>query len=448
MLKSLCITVGLNLLLMGLFILFSHMVREELGQALLFLVTSLLLCVGVCLFATIRTDSRGILWASMGISEGTHLILTVVVALVGGTKLSEAWPGYANLVWLLLALLSLAVWDISVLVITVVRSHRLGRAAREEKRQVNRAKKGYRKEWQPLSPSRARFLAFLRGILVVLWCHLLTGLIFALLVNWDLAETMMGYVAFPLLWCLLAAAYGLHDREHRAVYILSAAMTNLLLFLLSTALLTVSKTPSIQYRFILHLDSVLTEPFENPEQMLSIGIFLSLGTAMIIFGIGHKPLRAPVAGPRHNVIITPIAPPPAVSVPPVSEAAPVDVTEPSSEAAPEAVPAEPIESETVLENSLGSSSDAAPAERMGSAPEAHTDQAPDGATGTIPDIPSEEPVGITPVNATEEAAETDPQTVSNPSGKTDDESGPAIPAEPIPETAPLAPEIPQDNPQA
>jgi hypothetical protein len=35
---------------------------------------------------------------------------------------------------------------------------------------------------------------------VVLWCHLLTGLIFALLVNWDLAETMMGYVDFPLLW--------------------------------------------------------------------------------------------------------------------------------------------------------------------------------------------------------------------------------------------------------
>ena len=288
LIKSLCITVGLNLLLMGLFILFSHMVHKELGQALLFLIVSLLMAVGVCLFATIRTDKRGILWASMGISTVTHLILTVVVALVGGTKLSDAWPGYNNLAWLLMALLSLAVWDISVFAVTAVRSHRLGKAAREEKRQVNRAKKGYRKEWQTLSPSRARFLAFLRGILVVLWCHLLTGLLFALLVNWDLAETMMGYVAFPLLWCLLAAAYGLHDREHRSIYRLTVAVSNLILFFLSTFLLMLENTPSHKFRFILHLDSVLTTPFDNPEQMLAIGLFLSVWVAMVVFGVGHR----------------------------------------------------------------------------------------------------------------------------------------------------------------
>ena len=288
LLKSLCITVGLNLLLMGLFILFSHMVHKELGQALLFLSVSLLMAVGVCLFATIRTDKRGILWASMGISTVTHLILTIVVALVGGTKLSDAWPGYNNLAWLLMALLSLAVWDISVFAVTAVRSHRLGKAAREEKRQVNRAKKGYRKEWQPLSPSRARFLAFLRGILVVLWCHLLTGLLFALLVNWDLAETMMGYVAFPLLWCLLAAAYGLHDREHRSIYGLTVAVSNLILFFLSTFFLMLENTPSHKFRFILHLDSVLTTPFDNPEQMLAIGMFLTVWVAMVVFGAGHR----------------------------------------------------------------------------------------------------------------------------------------------------------------
>ena len=288
LIKSLCITVGLNLLLMGLFILFSHMVHKELGQALLFLIVSLLMAVGVCLFATIRTDKRGILWASMGISTVTHLILTVVVALVGGTKLSDAWPGYNNLAWLLMALLSLAVWDISVFAVTAVRSHRLGKAAREEKRQVNRAKKGYRKEWQTLSPSRARFLAFLRGILVVLWCHLLTGLLFALLVNWDLAETMMGYVAFPLLWCLLAAAYGLHDREHRSIYGLTVAVSNLILFFLSTFFLMLENTPSHKFRFILHLDSVLTTPFDNPEQMLAIGLFLSVWVAMVVFGVGHR----------------------------------------------------------------------------------------------------------------------------------------------------------------
>lgn len=288
LIKSLCITAGLNLLLMGLFILFSHMVHKELGQALLFLSVSLLMAVGVCLFATIRTDKRGILWASMGISTVTHLILTIVVALVGGTKLSDAWPGYNNLAWLLMALLSLAVWDISVFAVTAVRSHRLGKAAREEKRQVNRAKKGYRKEWQTVSPSRARFLAFLRGILVVLWCHLLTGLLFALLVNWDLAETMMGYVAFPLLWCLLAAAYGLYDREHRIIYGLTVAVSNLILFFLSTFFLMLENTPSHKFRFILHLDSVLTTPFDNPEQMLAIGLFLSVWVAMVVFGIGHR----------------------------------------------------------------------------------------------------------------------------------------------------------------
>ena len=42
MLKSLCITVGLNLLLSGVYLLFSHMVHKESGQALLFLVWVLL----------------------------------------------------------------------------------------------------------------------------------------------------------------------------------------------------------------------------------------------------------------------------------------------------------------------------------------------------------------------------------------------------------------------
>lgn len=288
MLKSLCITVGLNLLLTGVFLLFSRMVHKELGQALLFLVTSLLLCVGVCLFATIRTDRRGILWASMGIASVTHLILTVVVAIIGGTKLSEAWPGYDNLAWLLLALLSLTVWDISILVITAVRSHRLGAATREAKRQVKRAKKGYTLEPQTLTPSRARTLAILRGICWVFWLHLATGLLFALLVNGDLAETMMGYMAFPILWCLMAAAYGLGERVNPVAHGLTVAVSNLILFILPTSLLTLENTPTHKLRFILHLDSVLTAPFDNPEQMLAIGVFLTVWVAMIVFGVGHR----------------------------------------------------------------------------------------------------------------------------------------------------------------
>ena len=288
MLKSLCITVGLNFLLTGVYLLFSHMVHKEIGQALLFLVTALLLCVGVCLFTAIQTDRRGILWASMGISTVTHLILTVVVAIIGGSKLSDAWPGYNNLAWLLLALLSLTVWDISVFTVTVIRSYRLGAAAREAKHQVKRARRGYSLELQPLTPSRARTLAILRGLALVMWLHLATGLLFALLVNWDLADTMLSYIAFPTLWCILAAAYGLSDREHPIAYGLTVAVSNVILFILPTYFLMLENTPTHKLRFILHLDSVLTTPLSNPEQMLAIGIFLTVWVAMIVFGAGHR----------------------------------------------------------------------------------------------------------------------------------------------------------------
>jgi hypothetical protein len=249
---------------------------------------TLLLAVGVCLFATIRTDRRGILWASLGISVTTHLILTIVVALVGGTRLSEAWPGYNNLAWLLMALLSLVVWDISVFTVTVVRSNRLGRAAREEKRQVKRAKKGYQKEWQTVSPSRARLLAILRGLALMLWLHLVTGLLYTLLTNAGAADTMLSYIAFPTLWCILAAAYGLCDRENRVAYGLTVAISNVILFILPTYFLMLENTPTHKFRFVLHLDSVLTAPLSNPEQMLAIGIFLTVWVAMIVFGAGNK----------------------------------------------------------------------------------------------------------------------------------------------------------------
>ena len=288
LLKSLCITVGLDLLLAGLFLLFSHMVHRESGQALLFLCVTLLLAVGVCLFATIKTDHRGILWASMGISLTTHLILTIVVALAVGTKLSDAWPGYNDLAWLLMALLSLAAWDVSVFTVTAVRSSRLGQASREEKRQVKRARKGYSKEWQTIPPSRARLLAILRGLALVLWLHLATGLLFALLTHSGAADTMLSYIAFPTLWCLLAAAYGLHDREERVAYGLTVAIANVVLFILPTYFLMLENTPTHKFRFILHLDSVLTAPFSDPEQMLAIGMFLTVWVAMAVFGAGHR----------------------------------------------------------------------------------------------------------------------------------------------------------------
>ncbi len=291
-LNTLGITAGLNILLLATMLLFSHMVHRELGQALLLLLVSLLLTVAVCLFAVIPAQNRATLWACMGIAIGLHSVLSIVVTVIGGTALSESWPERNNLVWLLLLLMSLTVWTISVFAITAVRSNRIGREIREEKRQIKRAKKGYGKEWQTLSPARGRLLAILRGALLVLWLHLLTGLFLLLQFEWNMAGTMISYIAFPLLWCLMAAAYGLHDREHRVVYVLSAAVSNVLLFLLPTQLLILANTPSIRYRSILHLDSVLTNPFDNPEQMLAIGVFLTVWIAVIVFGAGHRRPKA------------------------------------------------------------------------------------------------------------------------------------------------------------
>ena len=121
-----------------------------------------------------------------------------------------------------------------------------------------------------------------------MWIHLLTFLFIAWFMNEGLEDTVLSYVSFPVLWSLMAALYGLRDREHRVAYTLSAALTNVLLFLLPTTLLTVAGTPVHKYRFVLHLDSVLTNPLDNPEQMLVIGVFLTVWVAMIVFGVGHR----------------------------------------------------------------------------------------------------------------------------------------------------------------
>ena len=350
LLKSFCITVGLNILLAGILILFSRLVQEELGQALLFLSVSLLMTLGVCLFANISTNRRGILWAAMGISLSVHFTLSVAVTLIAGVQISRAWPGGGgnNLAQLLLLLMSLAVWFISVFTVTIVRSRRLGRIAREEAKRVKMARKGYAKEWQTVSPSRARSLAILQGSLTVLWSHLLTGLFYILLTESRNADTMLSYIAFPTLWALMAAAYGLRNREHRAAYTLSTAIVNLLCFFLASVFLTVAGTPSIKYRFILHLDSLLTEPFDNPEQLLALGIFLHVWVAMAVFGIRRKPKRSAAASSEFIVVTAPIPSPAAEVKAPVAETIPAEADAAVSEdtpakteaAAPEAAPAE------------------------------------------------------------------------------------------------------------
>ena len=289
-LKALLLTAGLNLLLLGDLYLFSHLVHKESGQALLFLTVTLLLTVGICLFALIPVSGRGALWGCYGITSALHMPLTLVTAFTGGNALSDAWPGGTgnNLAALLLFLMSFCVWQAVTFWITVVRSRRRGKAVKEDQRNVKRASKGFTKEWQTLSPSRSRFVAVLRGILPVAWMYVLTFLVISWLMQEGLEDSILSYVAFPLLWGLMAALYGLHDRSHRVAYTVSAAVTNVVLFLLPTTLLAVANTPVHKYRFILHLDSVLTTPLENPEQMLVIGVFLTVWVAMAVFGIGHK----------------------------------------------------------------------------------------------------------------------------------------------------------------
>lgn len=291
--KAVAVTVGLNLLLLVVLFLFIKPIQSELGQALLFLTLTLLLTAGVCLFAGIPVRTRGILWACMGISFPIHLILSLVVTLTAGKALSDEWPGGTgnNLAQPLILLMSLAVWYIGIFTVTAVRSYRKGRVIREEKRQVKGASKGYRREYTPLSPARARLLAVLRGVLWVLWTHILTILLYDWLTSAGLADTMLSYIAFPVLWSLMAAVYGLFDRQSRVALTLSSAAANLLLFLLPTTLLTVSNTPIHKYRFVLHLHSLLTAPFNNPDQMLVIGVFLSVWVAMIVFGAGHRKKR-------------------------------------------------------------------------------------------------------------------------------------------------------------
>lgn len=292
LLRALGITAGLDALLLCATLLFSHMVHRESGQALLFLCVTLLLVAAVCLFAVIPAESRSTLWACMGISLAVHLILSVAVAIVGGVRLSEQWPGRDNLAWLLMLLMSLVPWTVAVFTLTAVRSGRLSRAIREEHRQVRRAKKGYRKEWQTLSPARAITLAVLRGILSVLWLHVLTGLVSILLDSWELSNTMLSYIAFPTLWCLMATAYGLRDRENRLAYALSAAVSNLVLFALPTLLLSVRDTPLLySARLTYYLHELWENPFSYPEQMLAIGVFLTVWIAMLMFGVGHRKKR-------------------------------------------------------------------------------------------------------------------------------------------------------------
>ena len=288
LLKALCYTIGLHALLTVTISFLARTVQRELGQACLFLAVTLLLVLGICLFAAIPTDKRGVLWGCFGIAYGVGLIAAGVSLLFYGSTITAAWPGQGNLAWLLFLILILSAWCVGVLAVTVVRSARIGRQARESDRQLTYARKGYRKEFPPVSKVRLVLYAVSKGILWVVWFHTATGLLLLLLEVAGIEGTILAYTAFPVLWCLMAALYGRLDSPCPWVFALSAGVSNLVSFGVSTYFCMLLGTRPHKYRAVLYLDSLLTEPFENPEQLIAIGIFFSIWISIAVFAVGHR----------------------------------------------------------------------------------------------------------------------------------------------------------------
>lgn len=290
-LKTLGITAGLNLVITGDLYLFSHLIRNQTGQALMFLSVTLLLVAGACLFARVPVSGRGSLWGCMGISMGLHLPLSITSALTGGKALSEQWPGGMgnNLAALLILLMSLSVWSIGIFGVTAARSRCIAAPLREERRNRKRITKGYVKEWQSLPPARLRLASVLRGFLRVLWTHLLTGLLFTILVELDLAETILGYVAFPVLWCLMIPALLPPKRLSGSLCVISAAVSHMGLFALATLLLSIRSYPNvIKNRGRIYTELILNRPLDNPEQLLALGILTTGIMTLLILYIGKR----------------------------------------------------------------------------------------------------------------------------------------------------------------
>ena len=101
LLKALCYTIGLHALLTVTISFLARTVQREPGQACLFLAVTLLLVLGICLFAAIPTDKRGVLWGCFGIAYGVGLLAAGVSLLFYGSTITAAWPGQGNLAWLL-----------------------------------------------------------------------------------------------------------------------------------------------------------------------------------------------------------------------------------------------------------------------------------------------------------------------------------------------------------
>ena len=288
-LKSLCLTAGLDGALLLLIYLLSPAVMLEIGQAALLCAVILLLAVAVCLYGRIPVRRRRELWYCLAVSLPLHTVASVVSVLIYGNRLSGYWPGSMDLAWLVLLVLILSAWGLSVCAITLSRHARMSEARREENRRIQKASRGLRPEITSVSPARARLITVLKGAAWTLGFYTLTGLLLDLLKELSIADTLLAYAAFPCLWCGMAAAFGRAiPSARRGAFTLSVSLTNILLCTAVMVFLIPSNVTRHVGYALLYLDGVLTNPFGHPEQLLVIAEFLLVWVTVAACGIGRR----------------------------------------------------------------------------------------------------------------------------------------------------------------
>ena len=287
-LKSILITALLNAAIIAFMFVFSPNVQVNLGQIITLGGVTRCSIMGVCMFANIRAEKRRSLWLALLVSLPIHPAIALGGVAVYGRKLAIAWPGDNDLSRVLFYILILVSWMLPILVITIVRSARLGAAYREEKRRIALAAEGLCMETAKISKARARLIAYIRGAVWVFSFHLVSGLLLEILQRLGISTSMIAYITFPAALCLMAAAYGLFDRPNRGMFAISVAINHLLFCGMVMVFLLPSNITQNIYYALKYLDIVLTEPYQNIEQILIVVPFLSVWFIMIIFAIGHR----------------------------------------------------------------------------------------------------------------------------------------------------------------
>ena len=288
-LKALGLTAALDLTLVLFLCAAAPMANLPIGQVFLFGGVALLPIAATCLYAGITVEKRRSLWISLTAALPAHLILSVVSVFVYANRLAENWPGSDYfLTWLLFLLLCVTTWSMSILAVTVIRSARIGSRVKAEKKRIRQEMRGLRLEVSSLSPGKARTIAALKGALWVLWLYCATGAVLTWYTQAHVADTILSYVTFPCLWCVLAIVYRFLHTHNRVAVTVSAAITNLVVLAAVMVFLIPANVKTHAGYALLYLDTVLTDPFSHPEQLLVLFQFLLVWVILILTGATQR----------------------------------------------------------------------------------------------------------------------------------------------------------------